>query len=151
MPGSTLVRAATKQAVVDLLAADPQLAGTVQVAYGEPEGERSETIYVGASRGTLSIAGMKAGRKTRHDNFVVDLWVEANLPGQETALVADQRAEALLAQAEDLLALTPDLGVGVAGLSFGHVGEVEGPDPIQLEEGWGSLIRAELAFLARLT
>lgn len=147
---TTSVRTATRVRLVDLLSAAPQLAG-VQVAYGwAGQDAENESVYLGDTRGEVEVAAMKGGRKSRDDRFSFDLWIVAGAPGQDGPQAADERAEELYAVVEDVLAGDPELGRAVPGLVHAVLGDVDGPTADPTDEGWASLIRAEVRCWARL-
>lgn len=147
---ATSVRTATKVRLVDLLRAHTALGG-VRVDYSWPgRGLEREAVYAGRARGPVEISTMRAGRKARTDTFTVEVWFVAGAPGQ-TALEADERAQALCTALEDVLANDPRLGGAVDGLIDAVLADVDGPDPDPTDEGWVSIVRAEVRCRARLT
>lgn len=149
MAGLTSIRTAAKARLATVLTA--ALSG-VQVSYGWPgQDVARETVYIGKTRGAYEHAGFQAGRKQREDRFTVDVWFVAANPGQATPLVAEQRVETLFAALDTALADDPRIGNTVSGLSWSLVGSVDGPDSSPNDEGWVSVIRAEVEFVTRLT
>lgn len=96
--------------LVSLLAARAGLAG-VQVEYSHPlEGIDDEALYLGESRGTSQIPTVRAGRKARQEQYIIDVWVEVNRDGP-TPQDASERSWALVGEVEDMLADDPSLGL----------------------------------------
>ena len=106
MAGSAVV--AAKSALVNALAGRPGLAD-VAVSYAWP-GDALERValYLGNVTGRHDPAGMRAGRKSRDEEFVVEVFVEVRADG-EPQEVADERAVAVAREVEDALADDPTL------------------------------------------
>lgn len=108
-PATNSIRVAAKTRLVALLAAREELQN-VQVAYAWPGKEQeAECMWIGGSVGPVTIANMRAGRKSRDDTFQLTVHWTAAAPGQ-TAEEADARAEHLYAGLENLLAEDTALG-----------------------------------------
>jgi hypothetical protein len=143
-------RTAVKARLVELLAA--RLPPDVQVSYGWPGADmRDEAVWVGACRGPVTVADLRAGRKTRDDTFTLDVHFMAGRPGQ-TAQTADERVEELYWALEDLLADDPTLG-GVDGLRHAAQlgGDVEFEGPQATSEGFVAFATARITVKTRLS
>jgi hypothetical protein len=122
---TTSNRAETVTALVALLGA---AASPIPVDDGSPRELSREHIFVGQITTTnlgLNTMGT-ATRTNRLDVFTIHVHIWAGAPGQSAA-AARQRAQALYAYLDDLLATNPKLG-GVAGLVNAVVRNHDGPD-----------------------
>jgi len=141
------MRALVKTRLVELLAG--AVAG-VQVSYGWPKQLAHECIYVGATRGPVSVANMRAGRKQRDDTFTVEVHFLAGKPRQ-TAQQADERVLELYAVLEDVIAANGNLG-GLAGVLWAAqlADELEVADPAPTDEGYLGIATARISVKTRL-
>jgi hypothetical protein len=142
------IRSATKKRLKELIAAKNILrvdGDPVQVSHGWPgEAMENESIWVGAVEGELLVPTMRAGRKRRQDEFTVDVWVLAGIPGNGTAEEAEERCELLVYAVDDVIADDPHLG-GLDGLRGGaYVSSIEGPDAEPTDEGWLGVARVRV-------
>lgn len=111
-----------KTQLVTLLTAE--LTG-IQVTYGEPgDAIEREAVFVGNARGRHDIAGIKAGRKARHEEFTVDVYFQVEDP-DGTQEVAELRAWTLAKELEDLLADDPHIGLSPADVEWAKAGDFE--------------------------
>lgn len=114
MSTTSTVVAVRKQLVTQLTAA-PGLAGVqISYAYRGTQKTAKEAIWCGFARdASVEIASLKAGRKRRDETYVQDLVVEVFKDGA-TQQDTDDRALALFAEVDGILADDPQLGF-VAG------------------------------------
>src|SRR5437764_12511497 len=107
MNPTTSIRTAVKERLVSLLS---QELTAVQVSYAWPGKDfQNECVYLGASRGNVTIPVYVAGRKTRDDTFTVNVHFYAGKPGQSPAKETDQRAEELYAALQHIPPYNPQL------------------------------------------
>lgn len=146
---TTSVRAVVKARLVELLVGS---AGAVQVSYGWPQDRKDELIYVGATRGTVTVADLRAGRKTRDDTFTVEMHVLAGKPGQRTAQAAEERALELCALIEDVLAANPTLG-DLDGVLWAAQRDTRSDteDPVPTPEGYLGVAQIDIEVKTRLS
>jgi hypothetical protein len=110
---TTSVRWAVTKHLVDLIRANPDLAG-VRVEPGYPGDEAgAEAIWVYGLDGELSIPLMQAGRKQRDDRFEIPFQVAVSLNANLDTTF--QRLTEIVAAIEDVLADDPSLG-GIDGV-----------------------------------
>jgi hypothetical protein len=136
-----------KDALVTALKAQAGLAGIqVERAHPGPEKLDREAVWLGAARGRHVIPVMKAGRKSRDEEYIVEVLLSVVKPGG-TLEEAEERAFALLAEVEDVLADDPRLGTtAILWAKAGEWGESSG----YLDEGAEADIRLEVECKARL-
>jgi hypothetical protein len=118
---------AAKKALRTALAASPTLTG-VQVAYADPgDASRSEHVYLGdVEDHTSTPAAMRAGRKSRDEDFTIPVVVRSARATQEAA---EERTAALAAAVEGLLADDPGL------LADGSTATLEGSSWLSQDNG----------------
>lgn len=156
---STSIRTAVARRVIELLQADGDLAG-VTVTYGFPRdgvtgvGEPIVFVQVAEDGGTTT-THMKAGRKSRTDEWDVEVWVAMTTAADdENGLVAAERVEAVFASVENLCAANPTLqqdGSTVDGLIWAVVdGDSDGPRVTPIDSGYLAWWNARIACRARL-
>lgn len=130
------------QLVTSLTAALP----AVQVSYGSKGDEaETDTIWIGQAQGRFEIPTMKAGRKSRDEDYTVDVWITAIDFGGSISDV-ETTAFSYLAELEDILADTPGL---VAGTIAALVTDWE-CESYNLQEGAGATLKATVGVNARL-
>lgn len=85
--------------------------GGVQVSYSHPgDAVERETVYLGDATSSQRYATMKAGRRTRDEEFTIDVWIEVTTDGPD-ARAASERAWVLVGAVEDILATDATLGL----------------------------------------
>lgn len=139
-----------RQAIVDRLRLRAGLSG-IQVEPTHPGAAiEEETIFLGdAHDGKHEIANLKAGRKSRNEEFTLDVYVAVLTPGN-SATEAEQRAFALLGEVESMLADDPRVGLAASVLQSAEGGDWE--ESLEPEElGWTCALRFEVKCRARLT
>lgn len=110
MPANTTTIPAYKSALVAALQARSALSA-VQVSYGHPgDVQRTETIYVGDTRGTQEPVAIKATPTLRDETYTTDVIVEITQIRSSQENV-DLRAATLAAEVEATIAENPSLGV----------------------------------------
>jgi hypothetical protein len=136
-----------KDALVAALLAQPALAQVqVERAHPGPEKLEREAIWLGAARGRHEIPVVKAGRKPRDEVYTIEVLVSVLKPGG-TLEEVEERAFALLAEVEDVLADDPRLGTtAILWAKAGEWGESSG----YLDDGAEADIRLEIDVKARL-
>lgn len=150
MAAPTSIRVAAKRRLVELLTDQPILEG-VQVTYGWPGNDlQHESVWVGATRGPVTIPTMRAGRKARDDLFTIDVHFMAGTPGQPDAETADARVEELYTALEDVLATKNTLDDLDGILRAIQNGDVEFADPQATDQGWVGFCTATVEIHARL-
>ncbi len=144
----TSVRGQVRAALTARLAAKTELAGVKIMNGVNPKEYETETVAVTKVTGSdAGIRDMRAGRKARRDNFEIEVSFWTGKQGQ-TALEAMDRAEALFAPLEDVLADDPFLGV--QGLMHAQLSNWDGPDCYPAGEGFGAEIVARVACATEL-
>lgn len=109
MAGTTAPTIKTK--LVALLAERPALAD-VQVTYGFPgRSVERDSIWLGRVDAVNEIAGMRAGTKSRNEEYSIEVVCAAMRLG-ENAEEAELRVTALAKQVEEEVADDPRLGLG---------------------------------------
>lgn len=115
------------------------------------DAELTEGIRIGDVHGHHDIAVMNAGRKRRDEQYTVDVFFEAALPGDD-GRPAEERAFALLAEAEDEIADDPTLGGALTGQSgAAWAGAWDARTYLDGNVGWACTIRFEINVRARLS
>lgn len=110
MPALTTTVPTARAALHNLIAAAPALAG-VQVSYSHPgDAVETDTVYLGDARGRQEPATIRAGRRSRDEEYTIDVWVETTVDGPSAA-DADVRVWALAAAVEDVVANDASLGL----------------------------------------
>lgn len=135
------VAVATKRKLIEMLRADPDLVGRkLQIEYSYP-GRTVErlVIYGGQIAGDVALSAMRAGgRIAREENLVLDLHIEAVMPGEADTAAGDDEVAAVGLVVEHLVAGNPTLDGTVAGLILIKVvgvdldGEVEDESAISV-------------------
>lgn len=144
---TTSIRSNVKEWLVTKLAtaADP-----VSVSQGWPGKHlEREHIWIDRVTGAVSMPFAMSGRKVRDDEFTVRLVFQAASPGdsiQET----DERADALYAFFENLLATDPSLE-NMDGVMDAPTWTAEGPNGELTDEGAVSFYVVELSVNSRLS
>lgn len=135
--------------LVALLSARPALAD-VQIGYTHPgDALEHESMFLGDSRATVELATIRAGRRTRQESYVLDVWIEVNSDGP-TAQPATERAYTLLGELEGQLA--DDASLGLSQPFWAHLAEVDNSNYFDdTKRGFVSRIRAGIQCEARLT
>lgn len=145
--GSTVV-AVRKQIVAQLQAA-AGLTG-VQITYAFPGVDRQaqESIFTAFATIDHTVPTMKAGRKTRDEEYVQQLIIEVHGHGDSQETV-DTRAWALLAEVENVFADDPNLGIPdtVLWATIQSATDVGG----SIDRGHACRIEVDIAVRARLT
>lgn len=138
-----------RAALVSALSARPALAA-VQVAYSHPgQAIETESVYLGAARGSHTVPVVRAGRKKRQESYVLDVFFDVVADGP-TGQEASERAWTLAGELEDLLADDPSLGQPPP--FWAVLGDwTETPFFDDARQGFGVLLRAAVQIEARLT
>lgn len=115
--------ATVKSNLVRELGARPGLSG-VPIEYGDnAKTARRERIWLGASvTGEHEITTMRAGRKVRYEELLVEVHVEVF--GRTTSESSELRAGELVAEIEGLLAADPTID-SAPGVQWAVVSQVE--------------------------
>jgi hypothetical protein len=112
------VAVATKRKLIEMLRADPGLAG-VEVFYSFPgRTVERDVIYGGQfSPGEVQLASMAGGgRLSRREDLTLDLHIESMEPGHQDTLAVDERVCAFGLVVEHLVAGNPTLDNSIEGL-----------------------------------
>jgi hypothetical protein len=141
------VRLAVRTRLMELLAvALPER----DIDYGVPEESFAATkIWVGPLVGRVQIPNQKAARKSRQDDFVIQVMFFVFAEG-EGAAEADRQVVADYQALENLLADDPSLSGSVPGLRHLVLDEVDGPNPIPNPTGYLSFVSASIAGSTRI-
>jgi hypothetical protein len=150
---TTSIRTAVARRLIDLLRADPTLTDAT-IRYGAPDQVGTLAVFVQiAEDGGTTTANMRAGRKSRNDEFDLEVWVALHVPGSDQ-LEAAERVELAWASVENVLADSPTLaldGDGVPGLIHAmQAGDSDGPRTTPTETGVLCWWVARISCLARL-
>lgn len=140
------VRARVRATLAERVRAVPAIAGVQVVGHLTPD-IANEHILFGEITGAYALRNMKAGRKQRSDTFTQRVFVMAGRAGQ-TAAGAEERALELFAALDDVLADDPTLGV--AGVQWARLGNVNGPDVAASDEGQVAFMEIEVDVLAHM-
>jgi hypothetical protein len=146
MATTSTVPAARQALYTALVAALP----SVQVSYSHPgEAVERDTVYLGDARGRHDPATIKAGRRTRDEQYTLDVWVESTADGPD-AREAFERCFVLKAEVEDVLADDASLGLGQPfWMLVGDFEAVTGWD--EDRRGHAARVRIGIEVRARLT
>ena len=128
---TTSNRTAVRARIVELLT-DTAPSG-VAVYHGQPAQWPNEGIVVGPTSGSSEVKLMQAGRKRRNDTFTITIFCWSSVPGQD-AITAESRCEEFLAVVDD--ALADNATLGVEGVKWATLNQVDGPDSEGTDEGW---------------
>jgi len=132
--------------LIELLRAEPTLQG-VHVSDGWAD--MDEQVFIGDIRGLSIERYMQSGRKTRKDEFAVDVHAIAGKPGH-TNRAARARALVLIGALDNVLAAKPTLG-SLPGVTHAALTSINGPDAVATDEGYGGFADATVEILSRLT
>lgn len=149
------VRAAAKKRLYDLLRT--RLTG-VQVEYNEPAGYEQSCVWLGKITGESSVRHMKAGAKTRSDDFTIEVSALAITTGEADGYDADVAVAALWAEVDGLLRESPFLsidGSGLSGVTGAKLGAYDGPNcgwyEVAGAQAFGSAVSGVVSIQSNLT
>lgn len=108
-----------------------------------------EAIYLGRTTLRNAWATMRAGRKTREEDYRIELFVWV-LDPTDWGAASEARAFELMAEVENMVADDPTLGLGMPTLRM-IVSDAEATSGPSDTSGWGTVIRVELQIFNRLT
>lgn len=148
---STITLIPVKRQLEQLLAARPGLAG-VQVMYRwAGDSKDQEAIWFGNTSGSNTYPVMRAGRKPRDEQYVVNLHLEVQCPDSADE-TSEARALELLAELEDLVADDPALGLsGTFPTLVAELASWSVTNGLLDPAGWGTHITAQIEVKSRLT
>jgi hypothetical protein len=123
---------------------------TTQISYGHPgEAMDRESVFLGQARGSHTLATVRAGRRTRDEEYTIDVWVATTAAGP-TPQEASERAWTLAAALEDICA--NDATLGLAGVIWARVDDWSDTPTFDDERrGWATTLRIGIAVRSRLT
>lgn len=135
---------AVKKRLVNLL---DQLNGVAVEYAPEVTPSAAKVVSLGDARSKSDPAGFRAGRKRRNESWDQDVWLFVR--DEATAEDADDAAQAIANEIEDLVWDNPDLEV--AGLSSCVVAEVDAYMPGPTKTGWSVRWRVQLTCMAQIS
>lgn len=144
-------KAATKAALVERLRSRAGLSG-VQVSYSWPgKTVKRESIWCGKAAGASNVPTMRSGRKARDEIYLLDVIIEVIIEGDPDGRgqqIADERALALAAEVDGVLADDPRVGTDflVSAVVENHDLDEGGT----LDTGYGARVRMGIRCHARL-
>jgi hypothetical protein len=146
MAATSTVPAVRARLVALLEAALPD----AQISYGHPGDTMDrETIFLGQARGSHSLATVRSGRRTRDEEYTIDVWVATTAVGP-TPQEASERAWTLAAELEDVCA--DDATLGLPGVLWARIDDWQDTPTFDDERrGWATTLRIGVAVRSRLT
>lgn len=148
---STTTAPTVRAQLITLLAARPGLAGVLVTPVWQGDAATQEQMYLGKTSADLDFATIRAGRKKREEDYAVDLVIDVERP-DDWGPDSEERAFALAAEVDDLVADDPAIGLGATLPTLRiHVSHLEQTSGALAEGGIGTRITLTLSVQSRLT
>lgn len=131
---------------------DPDL----EVVLGPPRNpQQGKVLVIGDVSGDLTVAHMRAGRKSYDDQFSVEILAIAWDAGGEDHTKCDAEAQAITEHVRDVVADRPQLELqygasGMDGVVAATVGTLDGPNRWWNPEGTGTAMRLTVEIHVRI-
>jgi hypothetical protein len=141
---------AVKAALFNFFQASPALSG-VQVTYSHPGNTlQNSVIYLGDVQGTSHYPTMRAGRKAREEDYILDCWILV-ADSNSDSISVETTAFTMMGAVEDVIANDPTLG-SLDGVKWSELTGFEliiGMDDSRF--GWAAQLKLEISVTARLS
>lgn len=147
---STVSAPTVRAALVTAMAARPALTGVLVTRIWQGDAEEQERIYLGNTSATYEYATLRAGRRTREEDYTIQVIIEVDDP-EEWGPASEDRAFVLAADVESMLSDDPGVGLTASMPTLrAHVRDLEQTSGAIEPSGVGTRITLTIQVNSRL-